>query len=158
MQSNRYLPAEATPASVGLMGKERFLPLLKSSDYELQSLKWLTLPHSNKRTPVQSQLNFLLNSLLFFHPPSLLQLGHCTLLPLPCLLQVYLSSFVSLCKCPQAYLLYIQVRLLPRSATWQAAIQKPFLVTTPWPRCLHVNTLSISFAISLQSPNQNETR
>lgn len=66
MQSNRYLPAEATPASVGLMGKERFLPLLKSSDYELQSLKWLTLPHSNKRTPVQSQLN----SLLFFHPPS----------------------------------------------------------------------------------------
>lgn len=64
MQSNRYLPAEATPASVGLMGKERFLPLLKSSDYELQSLKWLTLPHSNKRTPVQSQLNFLLNSLL----------------------------------------------------------------------------------------------
>lgn len=152
MQSNRYLPAEATPASVGLMGKERFLPLLKSSDYELQSLKWLTLPHSNKRTPVQSQLNS------FLSPTVLIQLAHCTWLPLPYLLQVYLSSFVSLCKCLQAYLLCVQVRLLPRLATWQAAIQKPFLVTTPWPRCLHVNTLSISFAISLQSPNQNETR
>lgn len=138
MWSNRYLPIGAAPASVGWTGKECFLKYLKSWDYIMQSLEWLFHPPVTNILLCTLQLKFsLVHRPTTQHPACSSSVAAAVYLapglPFTFPIDVPVSP-------ASDYLLDTQVLFPP---IWEAGIQEPFVVTTPWPRCLNANSLSL---------------
>lgn len=143
MQSNRDLPTEATQAS----GMEHCFKLLESWEFMRQSLKWFTLPPVSNTPLCKSELKFSLALWPTMGSVSASTLPHDFALPFtypisihvpqpeitsplhPCPLPTHLPSRSAVTFCHD----YTLAQMLPRKH-------------------------SLSSAVSLQCPNQNETR